>query len=104
MLDNTGQSMVSCGQLMENSPMPRRAGRPQSAELRADWKLSLPASVAAEVDLLLEDPLTRKPKYGARSSLVEAMLRNWIALMKGQMPNTHVPDRAALILGDHDAN
>lgn len=62
-------------------------GRPRLPYLRADLKVSVNAAVAAQVDLLLEDPLTRKAKYGARSKLVESLLRNWLAAMSGQQPD-----------------
>ena len=58
--------------------------RPRSPFLRADYKISLPAAVCAEVDLLLLDPITRKPKYGARSKLIEGLLREWLAKQKGK--------------------
>jgi hypothetical protein len=54
-------------------------GRPRSSELRAEMKLSLKASTVARVDLALMDPLTRKPRYGARSVLVEGLLEEWLA-------------------------
>ena len=58
-------------------------GKPRKPYLRADWKLSLPAELAARIDLMLEDPLTRKPKYAARARLVEGLLRRWIAETAG---------------------
>lgn len=63
-------------------------GRPRLAYLRADWKLSLPAAIAAEVDLLLEDPLSHKPRYGARSKLVERLLISWLATQRGEAATT----------------
>lgn len=65
-------------------PMP---GRPRKPYLRQELKLSLPASLVAEVDLMLEDPLTRRPKYAARARLVEALLKNWLAAQKGEPTN-----------------
>lgn len=59
-------------------------GKPRKPYLRADWKLSLPAELAARIDLMLEDPLTRKPKYAARARLVEGLLRRWIAETNGE--------------------
>ncbi len=53
--------------------------RPRSTYLRAELKISLPAALVAEIDLLLEDPVTRRPRYGAKSKLVEALLRTWLA-------------------------
>jgi hypothetical protein len=70
--------------LSRTSPDMSRTGRPFSPHLRADWKLSIEAALAAEVDLVLEDPVTRKPKYGARSKLVQMLLRNYLRAMQGQ--------------------
>ena len=64
--------------------------RPRNAHLRANWKLSLPAPTAARVDVLFEDPLTGKPKYGARGKLVEALLQLWLARM-ANLPEPPLP-------------
>lgn len=53
--------------------------RPRLDYLRTTWKLSLPAPTIAKVDLMFEDPLTGKVKYGARGKLVNALLLNWLA-------------------------
>mgnify|MGYP001590466165 CR=1 FL=1 len=58
--------------------------RPRVPYLRVDYKLSIPAELAARIDLVLEDPLTRRPKYGARSKLGEALFRNWLASVTGE--------------------
>ena len=63
--------------------------------LRSDIKASIPAALAAEVDLLLEDPLTKRRKYGALSKLLESLLRNWLADQKGE-PRTEVPSLSDL--------
>lgn len=63
--------------------MSSQGGRPRLPYLRADMKISLPAVIAAEMDLLLEDPVLRKPKYGARSKLIECLLQRWLAEVKG---------------------
>lgn len=60
--------------------------RPRNPYLRADWKICLPAPLAAEIDLMLEDPLTRKPKYGARSKLIESLLSEWIERGRSGQP------------------
>lgn len=59
--------------------MPLRSGRPRSGHLRAELKLSIDARLHALVEQELQDPLTRKAKYGARSELVEELLRGWLA-------------------------
>lgn len=65
-------------------------GKPRKPYLRADWKLSLPAELASRIDLMLEDPLTRKPRYAARARLMEGLLRRWIAESTGE-PAPAVP-------------
>lgn len=70
-------------------------GKPRKPYIRADWKLSLPAELASRIDLMLEDPLTRKPKYAARARLVEGLLRKWIAEQSGE-PIVEPPTLAEL--------
>ena len=43
-----------------------------------EWKLHIEGILAAKVELLLTDPVRKKPKYGARSALVEQLLRVWV--------------------------
>jgi len=38
-------------------------------------KVSIPTSLLARIDLMLYDPILRKPAYGARSSLIVRLLR-----------------------------
>lgn len=45
---------------------------------RVEWKISLPAHVAARVELRLPAPAGGKPRYGARSRLVEQLLDEWL--------------------------
>lgn len=66
-----------------SDPIPM-AGRPRKPYIRAEFKVSLPAALVAEVDILLNDPLTNRPKYGARARLVESLLRAYLARLKGQ--------------------
>ena len=54
------------------------AGRKPYSEARVQWKLYLPETIAAEVELLLLDPLRDRVKYGARNELVEKLLRKWL--------------------------
>jgi hypothetical protein len=75
-------------------------GKPRKPYLRADWKLSLPAELAARIDLMLEDPLTRKPKYAARARLAEALFRRWIAESTGE-DTPSVPSLADLREGSN---
>lgn len=65
--------------------------RPRSEYLRADLKVSLPAALVAEVNLLLEDPLTHRRKYGALSRLIEALLKDWLVVQHGQGELATIP-------------
>lgn len=58
--------------------------RPRNAHLSATWKLSIPATTAARVDVLFEDPLTGRPKYGARGRLIDALLCRYLAELNGE--------------------
>lgn len=49
--------------------------RPEGQEATVNWKLRIPASLAAKVEILLTDPRTRKPRYGERSTLVASLLQ-----------------------------
>jgi len=42
-------------------------------------KLSLPGEVVTQVELLLADPLTGRPRHGAWSRLCTKLLRAWLA-------------------------
>lgn len=55
-------------------------GRPRSEDPKKKYLISLPESLVLQVDLLLPvDYLREKPLQGARSQLVERLLREWIA-------------------------
>lgn len=59
-------------------------------DLQKPWKLNLSASLAGKVEYMLTDPITKKPIYGARTKLVEALLENWIATQENR-PAPSVP-------------
>lgn len=65
-------------------------GRPRVPYLRVDFKVSLPAHLAAEVDFLFTDPLTNRPTYGSRAKLIQALLEWWLARERGETEK-HVP-------------
>lgn len=55
-----------------------KKGRKRFADTRKEWKISIPESVAAKIELLLADPLTGKTKHGARSRLIVGLLQDWL--------------------------
>jgi hypothetical protein len=52
--------------------------RRRASSLRANWKLSLPAPLAARIDLLLLDPLTSKPKYAERARITTQLWEDYL--------------------------
>lgn len=60
-------------------PYPKKTDRPKQV------LVSIPTSLLVEVDLYLHDPFTGKPRYGARSKLIERLLRGWVAEQRKQL-------------------
>lgn len=58
--------------------------RPFNPDLTKKWKISLPAPLAGRVELSLWDTINKKPAYGKRGELIEALLNEWLA---GRVPN-----------------
>ena len=55
-----------------------RRGRPPLAMETVQRYAYVPVDLAAQIDLLLTDPMKDKPKYGAWSELVNSLLRDWL--------------------------
>lgn len=66
-----------------------RRGRKPHADPPVEWKVSIPSSIAAPVELILTDPLTGKPRHGARAKLIAELLNNWLASQA--LPNRMEP-------------
>ncbi len=54
-----------------------------NADPPVEITLSIPQSVRAQMDLLLWDPVRKKPKYGELSKLTTKLYRGWIKKQKG---------------------
>jgi len=55
-----------------------KTGRPRHIDPPVEVHISLPQSLAVTLDLLLHSPVTGKPKVGARSQLLTALLEDFI--------------------------
>lgn len=55
-----------------------KPGRKPLAIPTVEWKHWIPVDLAAEVELLLKDPVRDKVKYGARGELLTQLLRKWV--------------------------
>lgn len=62
--------------------MPRHT----SPDLRKDWKISIPATLAGAIEFQLYDPITGKPRYAERSRLITHLLNVWLAERTGDSP------------------
>jgi len=55
-----------------------KRGRKPLTTPSIEWKNSIPSPLAAEIELLLLDPISGRVTYGARSQLIESLLRDWV--------------------------
>ena len=49
-----------------------------------EWKLYIPLSLAAKIELLLLDPTRQKVRFGARSQLIASLLAQWVRKQEQQ--------------------
>lgn len=68
--------------------MPRR----KLAEPNVRWDLYIPTTLAAQVELVLMDPLRSRAKFGARSELISSLLRDWLAKSSVGQGSNLTPD------------
>ena len=59
-----------------------RTGRPPNTVPTIRWDTYVPVDVAAQVELLLLDPVRQKVQHGARSALITQLLREWVEEQK----------------------
>lgn len=55
-----------------------KPGRKPNSIPTVPWKLYIRADLAAEVELLLLDPMREKVRYGERNRLIESLLEDWL--------------------------
>ncbi len=64
------------------------AGRKPLSELKKELRLFISTRTYNEIYLLLLDPMTGKPRYGAVSKVGEKLFRDWIIEVKTHgLPN-----------------
>lgn len=61
--------------------------RPFNSELIKKFKVCVPASLAARVELALWDRVHRKPAYGKRGKVIEELLEQWV---EGKTPSISI--------------
>lgn len=50
----------------------------KNTEPTTEWKIAVKQQTAARIEHRLIDPVTRKPRYGLRSKLVNILLEQWL--------------------------
>jgi Arc/MetJ-type ribon-helix-helix transcriptional regulator len=66
--------------------MPR--GRRARIDRPTRWEVSIPVSLAAEIELHIFDPVRRSEAFGARSALIQRLLREWLDKQKPKNPES----------------
>lgn len=61
-----------------------KRGKKAHLDPPVEWKISIRSSTAAQIALLLTDPLTGKIKHGARGQLIDRLLTDWIRKQQRQ--------------------
>lgn len=41
------------------------------------WRITLPKDLAARIELMIFDHISKRPAYGAKSALVVQLLKDW---------------------------
>jgi len=57
-------------------------GRVPRGDQPVRWIVWLPGRLAAELELLLYDPILHRPKYGSKSEVVRSALELWLQHQK----------------------
>lgn len=63
-----------------------KTGRKPHADPPENWRLSIPRSLAIQVELLLYDPAKGKVAYSSRSDYVTSLIRHDLNQRKGIQP------------------
>ena len=63
--------------------MPLRRGRPPSKTQRIEWKIHISVELAAQVELMLADPVRGRVAYAARSRYIESLIERDLERRRG---------------------
>ena len=56
----------------------------RSPDLKRAWKIHVNAELAGKLNYVTIDPLTAKPKYSARTIIVNRLLEHWFDYLEGK--------------------
>lgn len=73
-----------------------KPGRKPLADPRIPWRVYIRSKLAAEVELLLLDPMRQKVKYGSRGELIESLLEDWVDAQRKSAQNSPLDNLNAM--------
>lgn len=63
----------------------------KSFDLKRPWKIHVEAELAGKLNFVSLDPTTSKPKYSARTVIVNRLLRHWFDYLEGKPEGQRTP-------------
>jgi hypothetical protein len=63
----------------------------RNTDLKRPWKIHVNAELAGKLNYVTIDPLTSKPKYSARTLIVNRLLAHWFDSLEGKPVNERTP-------------
>lgn len=63
----------------------------RNTDLKRPWKIHVNAELAGKLNLVSLDPTTSKPKYSARTLIVNRLLEHWFDYLEGKPENQRRP-------------
>jgi len=65
-------------------------GKVAKTDRPVEWKLTIPTSIAVQINKHLEDPMTMKPIFGARGKLTAKLYLEYLRKVEFQIPTDHM--------------
>lgn len=63
----------------------------RNTDLKRPWKIHVNATLAGKLNFVTIDPTTSKPKYSARTLIVNRLLQNWFEVLEGKPEQERTP-------------
>lgn len=63
----------------------------RNSDLKRPWKIHVNAELAGRLNYVTIDPLTSKPKYSARTLIVNRLLQHWFEVLEGKPEDQRTP-------------
>jgi hypothetical protein len=63
----------------------------RNTDLKRPWKIHVNAELAGKLNYVTIDPTTAKPKYSARTLIVNRLLQHWFEVLEGKPEPERTP-------------